>query len=183
MAGENGWQKQRVLGVFSEIDQNLSLGIISQMYGLAAESPERISLLINSSGGQMRHATALIEAMKACPVPIHTIGIGQVYSAALLILIAGKHRSAFRNTLFMGHQFNSGNPGDVAYHDGVGQRRAEDWTFAWMRSHYVAHTKVKRHVELERIFVGADYYFEENEALRLGVIDTIVDKFPLVQID
>lgn len=181
MAGENGWYKQRILNIFSEIDNNLAAGIISQIYGLAAESPDPISLLINSGGGQVRHATAIIEAMGACPIPVHTIGIGQVYSAALLILLAGKKRSAFRHTLFMTHQFTSG-AGNQPYKDLVGQREAEEWTFQWMKEYFKAHTKVKKWKEVENLFLGNEHYFDEQEALKLGIIDEVIETFPLVKI-
>ena len=50
---------------------------------------KHLSLVICSEGGSIEAAFALIDIMRGSCIPIHTIGIGQIASAALMIFIAG----------------------------------------------------------------------------------------------
>jgi ATP-dependent Clp protease protease subunit len=81
-------------------------------------SKEKIlTIYINSTGGDLYQAFALIDIMRASPHTVRCIGIGSVMSAAFLIFAAGDpgHRYAAKNTSFMCHQFTSGM--DAKYHD------------------------------------------------------------------
>ena len=98
----------RNIYLFSDIDQNLCSQAIQQMYGFTESSQDPITFYINTNGGDVLHAFALIAAMKHCPAPIHTLGLGRVFSAGLLIYVAGAKRFAYPNTLFMAHDFNAG---------------------------------------------------------------------------
>jgi ATP-dependent protease ClpP protease subunit len=54
--------------------------------------------------------------MRACTHNITTIGIGEVCSAAGLLLVAGDKRLAAKNCLFMAHQCYGGYNADEALH-------------------------------------------------------------------
>ena len=73
-----------------------------------------IKLLIDSPGGDDIVMFHLYDFMTTCLTPIHTIGIGEVCSAAALILAAGEkgHRSATPNCMYMTHKGKSGLGGD-----------------------------------------------------------------------
>lgn len=122
-----------------------------------------IDLFLNSVGGTIKDARAIIDAMRSVRPRINTIGTGEVASAALAILINGTgKRMAFRNTLFMFHndQFieKDGTVQDTGnwrvYKNILSRAKLPE---AWMR------TRIER----------ADFYAED--ALRWGVIDSILD--------
>ena len=52
--------------------------------------PNELTLVINSPGGSLHDAFALIDIMKGSQIPIRTIGLGLVASAGLLIFMAGE---------------------------------------------------------------------------------------------
>lgn len=71
------------------------------------KKPKRtLELYINSTGGDLYQAFALIDIMKESYHTISTVGVGAVMSAAFLIFISGKqgYRYIGKNTGIMNHQ-------------------------------------------------------------------------------
>lgn len=173
---EDGWKKQRSIRLFSDIDQNLSGQTIEQMYGLAACSNEPIYLWLNTNGGQVFHALAIVQAMKACPVTIITIAIGRVYSAGLIVMVTGNERLSFPGTMFMGHDFHYDiTQGQVAYTDMLRFKKEADWLCERLTKHFLSHTKLTSVEQVKETFLSGENYFDEKTAIQLGVIDRIVE--------
>lgn len=83
------------------------------------EGEEKIlTLYINSYGGDLYQAFALIDIMNRSRYPIATVGIGAIMSAGFLIFSAGAKGCRFvgENTGIMCHQFSS-ETGFSKYHD------------------------------------------------------------------
>jgi ATP-dependent protease ClpP protease subunit len=88
------------------------------MMGAQNPSPEHpMKLYINSDGGNLTDAFALMDVMRTSPVPIATVGMGNLMSSAFMIFAAGKkgQRAIGKNTSIMIHQFNHEYAGK--YHD------------------------------------------------------------------
>ena len=80
--------------------------------------PEKqLTLYINSYGGDLYQAFALIDMMNHSQYPVCTIGIGSIMSAGFMIFSAGAkgYRYVAKNTGIMCHQFTNENYGK--YHD------------------------------------------------------------------
>lgn len=60
---------------------------------------EPINLYINSKGGEMNGAWALIDIISESKTPIHTYVMGCAYSAAALILLSGHKRYMYKHSL------------------------------------------------------------------------------------
>ena len=72
-----------------------------------SENPlPQLTLIINSPGGDVHAAFALIDTMKASSIPIKTVGLGLIASCGFLIFIAGTKgmRYVGKNTGIMNHQ-------------------------------------------------------------------------------
>ena len=67
------------------------------------EHREPIKIYINSPGGLSYPALSLYEIIMTSITPVHTIALGQVMSAALIIFAAGKERYCTRSSEFMHH--------------------------------------------------------------------------------
>lgn len=67
-----------------------------------------LTLYINSIGGSLQDAFALIDVMSSSSYPIRTVGVGSICSAAFLIFAAGYKGSRFiaKSTSIMCHQFS-----------------------------------------------------------------------------
>merc|ERR1711991_246857 len=73
----------------------------------------QLTLIINSPGGDVHAAFALIDTMKASTIPIKTVGLGLIASCGFLIFIAGKKGSRILtpNTSILSHQYSWGSAG------------------------------------------------------------------------
>ena len=88
------------------------------MVGAQNPSPEHpMKLYVNSDGGNLTDAFALMDVMRTSPVPIATVGMGNLMSSAFMIFAAGTkgQRAIGKNTSIMIHQFNHEYAGK--YHD------------------------------------------------------------------
>lgn len=173
MDWQGGWQRQRAITVFSDITNDCARDTISQMWGFAAHSNEPITLFINSPGGEIPHAFAIMQAMKACSAPIRTVALGRVYSAGVVVLIAGAERLAFRGTLFMTHEFHNIRQASSPYSTLKSLRTADDWTYLNLARHFQKHTKLPLD-QVKKKLLSVEYYFDENEALKMGLIDSVI---------
>ena len=74
---------------------------------------QNLTIMINSEGGDLAAAFALIDIMQGSRIPVHTLGLGQISSAGLLIFMAGAkgHRTITPNTSILSHQFSWGSQG------------------------------------------------------------------------
>jgi len=76
-----------------------------------------MKMYVNSDGGNLTDAFALMDVMRTSPVPIATVGMGNLMSSAFMIFAAGTlgKRAIAKNTSIMIHQFNHEYAGK--YHD------------------------------------------------------------------
>ena len=81
--------------------------LINQLHQLETQDAEKpIELLINSPGGDLHAACAIVDVIASVSPPVHTTALGQCLSAATLILAAGEpgHRVVHPSTRLMIHQ-------------------------------------------------------------------------------
>jgi len=82
--------KSRILHLFKEINSDSVEKIITKLLELDRDRKRRlITIYINSPGGFTGDGWALVDVMEKCRCPIKTIGIGEICSMALPILLAG----------------------------------------------------------------------------------------------
>lgn len=174
-----GWARQRIITLFAQITNDAAKDTISQMWGYAAVSKEPVTLLINSPGGEVPHALAIVQAMKACSVEVNTVAMGRVFSGGVIVLVAGHMRRAFPRTLFMTHEFQNTKEAGAGYRSLKRSRKADDWTYETLVNHFTNYTKLPMS-EVKKKLLSTEYYFDENQALKMGVIDNVItDKIRL----
>jgi ATP-dependent Clp protease protease subunit len=93
---------------------------------LPYDEEKTLTLYINTYGGDLYQAFALIDMMKQSQYPVKTIGIGSIASSGFLIFAAGEkgHRYIGQNTGIMCHQFSDYSEGK--FHDLKSQAKAND---------------------------------------------------------
>lgn len=74
-----------------------------------------ILLEINSNGGLIHEAFAVVDTIKQLSVPVHTICKGYTASAATLITLAGSKRYITRNSYFLIHELSDEIAGNYTY--------------------------------------------------------------------
>jgi len=133
-----------------------------------------LTLYINSTGGDLYQALALIDIMKSSNHPIRVVGIGAVMSAAFLIFASGTkgERAAASNTSFMCHQFSSGI--EAKYHDIKAEMKENESLNTKMVNILKEATGLPTAKVKAKLLPASDVYLSADEVVDLGVADYIL---------
>ena len=138
---------------------------------------ESLTLLINSPGGSVTDAFALIDVMKGSKIPIETIGIGEISSSGLMIFMAGEkgYRRLTPNTQILSHQYTWGNYGKE--HELFSQVKAFELTSKMIVDHYKKCTGLSEKKIREFLLPPEDRWLSSKEALKLGLCDEVKELY------
>ena len=133
-----------------------------------------LTLYINSTGGDLYQAFALIDVIQSSVHPIRIIGIGAVMSAAFMIFASGTkgERYAAPNTSFMCHQFTSGV--DAKYHDIKAEMKENESLNLRMINILKDATGLAPHKIKAKLLPASDVYLTAEETVELGVADYVL---------
>ena len=173
--------KRRVF-LFGDINAEKAEKVVEKLIGFVEESQsESIDLLINSTGGDVEAACAIINAMHGIPCRVNTVCMGFAQSAACIILMAGTGvRTAFENSVLLIHRMVWDDPPEPA----EGEEEDEDRYLPPPDEKYVELCRRLENAYLGR-FLQHDAVWAEksiptaldmstDDALRLGVIDGVI---------
>ena len=135
---------------------------------LDTKQEKTLTLYVNSVGGDLYQAFALIDIMNTSEYPIRTIGIGTVMSAAFLIVAAGTkgERYVAQNASCMCHH---------KYHDVKAAMKETEMSNEKMLNILVATTgKVPSYVK-KRLLPPTDVYMTAHEMVEHGAADYILE--------
>lgn len=158
-----------VLG--SKVSAPMASDMVKKMIALD-EDPEvrRITLVINSNGGEASALRMVYNAMRLTDKPVDTVNIGNCYSAACAIFAgATGKRYAYDNAHFMIHA-----PKAV----GQSARKLRD-VLSFETSFYESAVRANSHLpEAWFPLTGKDRFFTAQEALEFGFVDELIDRLP-----
>jgi ATP-dependent Clp protease protease subunit len=139
------------------------------------DTPKNIKMIINSEGGEVPSAFALIDTMKGSKIPIHTYGLGQIASCGLLTFIAGEygHRYITPNTSILSHQFFWGYIGKE-HELMVGMKEVNNMSIRIIE-HYKKCTGLTEKAIKTYLLPPEDVWLTAKEAVKLGLADKIVN--------
>jgi ATP-dependent Clp protease protease subunit len=165
--------KERIVFVGTGINDQIANLVVAQLIFLDREDPERrISMYINSPGGQVYSGLAMYDAMQQISAPVSTVAVGLAASFGTVLLIGGAKglRYALPNATIHMHQPLSGTQGQVtemliAVNEGLRLK-------SLLYNIFVKHTgqelaTIER--DLER-----DVYKSPAQAVEYGLIDAIL---------
>ena len=75
--------------------------MIDEYQGLLISDREPIKIYMNSLGGDLTAAMALVDAIRISKTPVYTFNIGTVQKEAFLIFLSGHRRYTYSNSTFM----------------------------------------------------------------------------------
>jgi ATP-dependent Clp protease, protease subunit len=135
---------------------------------------EPLTLYINSDGGNLPDAFALIDMMRMSKVPIRTIGIGSICSSAFLIFAAGTkgHRLIGNNTTIMCHQFSENTEGK--FHDLQTKVKENKRMNDRMVSLLVDCSNLIEREVRTKLLPPSDVWLSAEELVELGIADSIL---------
>jgi ATP-dependent Clp protease, protease subunit len=137
-------------------------------------SDKTLTLYINSPGGDLYEAFALIDIMKASKYNIRTIGIGQIMSAGFLIFCSGTkgHRLIGKNTGIMCHQLSVELEGK--HHDLKATMKENDYCNQRMIDILNNSSNLDERTIKSKLLHSTDVYLRSEELLNFGLADQIL---------
>ena len=135
--------------------------------------PKYLQLIINSGGGDLQAAFAVIDTMKGSAIPVYTVGLGCVASAAIAIFMAGEKgkRVLTPNTSVLSHQYSWGTYGKE--HELLATVKEYELTTKRMINHYKKCTGLTEKKIREFLLPAQDIWLSATEAKKLGICDSI----------
>lgn len=179
--GERAWDlysmllKERIIMLFTAIDDFVANTLIAQLLYLEREDPERdISMYIQSPGGVISAGLAIYDTMQLIRPQVSTICVGMAASMATILLSSGAKgkRYALPHATIHMHQAMGGVQGQAA-----------DMVIAAkeiMRQQDILKDILVRHTgqSMDKIThdTDRDFYLNPEQAMEYGLIDEILKK-------
>jgi|SRR6478609_8911288 len=164
----------RIVVLHGDVNEHTISAVIAQLLHLANISRDPIYMVVSTYGGSVDEMFSLYDTVKFLPCQVHTIALGKVMSAGVLLLAAGEKgkRMIGKSARIMMHPVSGGAIGNVfeVMHETKEHRRLHDL----MVNSLAAETNLKLE-EIEDIMkAGHDYYITADEAIRMGIVDRII---------
>lgn len=139
--------------------------------------PKNLTLLINSPGGEVSSAFALIDIMKGSKIPVHTVGLGMIASCGLLTFMSGEkgHRVITPNTSILSHQYAWGSYGKE--HELFARVREFELTTERMIEHYKKCTGLDEKKIRKYLLPAEDVWLNAEQAVEFGIADEIRETY------
>ena len=166
----------RIIGLLAEVEEEKIAEIIQAILFLKEAGKEPIEFYISTYGGNADDMFCLYDMMKKISeeIEFHTIGIGKVMSAGVLLLAAGKKgkRKVSQNCRIMLHSVTAGNQG--ALHNLINEVEAiqelqEMYISCLAENTKMSKTQIKKMLERK-----VNVYLSAEEAIALGIADEIM---------
>jgi ATP-dependent Clp protease protease subunit len=136
---------------------------------------KELLLMINSDGGNLSDAFALIDVMNTSAIPVKTVGLGVIASAGLCIFISGApgRRVLTPNTSILSHQFSWHNSGKA--HELFATVKEFELTHQRMVKLYQRCTGLDDSAIQKVLLPAQDVYLTAEEALQYHICDAVSD--------
>ena len=167
MGGEgDGLDKYGVMTLMDDIKNESVKPVVEWILknNFTASQFDILTLIINSGGGSVTDAFALIDTMKGSGVPINTIGLGEISSAALMIFMAGEpgERIMTPNASILSHQYSWGKYGKE--HELITSNKAFELTSKMITDHYMKCTGMNEKKVREILLPPHDVWLSAKDA-------------------
>lgn len=139
----------------------------------APQRPKELTLIINSPGGDMTAAFALIDVMKGSAIPVKTVGLGCIASCGVLTFMSGEkgRRILTPNTSILSHQYSWASYGKE--HELFARVKEFDLTTKRMIAHYKSCTGLNEKKIKEILLPPHDVWLTAEEAVKYGIADKV----------
>lgn len=173
----------RVVGLFADVNEEKIAEILHSMLFFDAlneqseeEDKKPITFYISTYGGNADDMFAMYDMMRNMrnSTEIHTVGLGKVMSAGVLMLAAGTkgHRYIGKNCRVMIHSVMGGNNGSL--HNMINEMEAIEQLQDMYCDALISETRLTR-VKLKKMLERkVNVYLSAEEAVELGIADKII---------
>lgn len=164
--------KTRSVVVSGEINKDSADAFIKQLLVLDSEGDGKITVFINSPGGDVDAGFAMFDTVRFIASPVVMVGCGLVASAASLLYVAvpRERRFAFPNSTYLIHQPMSGMKGvatDIQIHAAQLER------LRTKLDHLIAE-QTGKNISVVSKDTERDHWMTSEEALTYGLVGHII---------
>jgi ATP-dependent Clp protease protease subunit len=164
----------RIVVLHGDVNEHSISNVIVQLLQLANISHKPIHLVVSTYGGSVDEMFSLYDTIKFLPCPVHTIALGKVMSAGVLLLSAGVkgNRMIGRSARIMMHPISGGVVGNVF--EEMNEVKEHERLQNLMVESLVRETSMSKE-EIEKIMkAGHDYFLTPEQAIKMGIVDKLV---------
>lgn len=137
-----------------------------------------ITVIINSGGGDVYAMFAMIDAIRGCSVPVHTVGTGHIMSAASLILASGTGKRILTpNTSILLHEVSTVFGGDASsIHSNSGHIKLLQEKFISLYDEFS-----NKPASFWKRKIKGEWFFEPEDALKYGLVDYVTNDLSILE--
>lgn len=165
----------RMVFLHGEVSEDSIAQVIYQMLSLAAADPRAaITLVLSTYGGSIDEMFSLYDTIKFLPCPVHTVALGKVMSAGVLLLASGAKgkRLVGASARIMIHAIHGGMQGNVF--EMMNETKEAQRLQELMVVRLMKETKMTRSY-LEKVMNPMlDYFLTPQDAVKQGIVDKII---------
>ena len=164
----------RIVVLHGDVNEHTISHVIVQLLQLANQNHKPIHLVISTYGGSVDEMFSLYDTIKFLPCPVHTIAMGKVMSAGVLLLASGVKgkRMIGRSARIMIHPISGGVFGNVF--EAVNEVKEHERLQTLMTDALLRETRMSRE-EIEKIMkAGHDCYITPEQAIKMGIVDGFI---------
>ena len=166
--------EDRLVVLHGEVNEHSISNIIVQLLQLANQNHKPIYLVISTYGGSVDEMFSLYDTIKFLPCPVHTIALGKVMSAGVLLLAAGVKgkRMIGRSARIMIHPISGGVLGNVF--EAMNEMKEFERLQNLMVTALMSETTLKKQEVDEFMKAGYDFFITPEQAVKMGIVDKII---------
>jgi len=166
----------RMVFLHGEVSEHVIANVIAQMLHLANASIAPIHLIVSSYGGSIDEMFSLYDTIRFLPCPVHTVGLGKIMSAAVLLLASGVKgkRLIGASSRVMMHAMRGGVYGNVFEIEN--ESKEAQRLQKLMVEQIIKETKMT-FSQVENIMNSKlDYFITPQEAVVFGLVDKVIGR-------
>jgi len=160
-----------IIRLIGAVDEDMYKRVSKKLeYAEDVQQAIAITIELFSTGGDAHSALAIAARIRKSPLEVRITALGQVASAAVLILASGKVRRMTKEAWVMVHEDAGNHKGDIVAleREARQSRRMEDQWAALLEE--LTGTPAAKWTELHKVTT----YLSAEECLALGLVDKII---------
>ncbi len=170
--------RERIIFLGEPVTNDSANRIVAQLLFLEAEDPDKdIFLYINSPGGSVYDGLGIFDTMQHVKPDIHTVCVGLAASMGAFLLCAGTKgkRSSLKHSRIMIHQPLGGARGQAS------DIRIQADEIIYLKKRLNNELSIRTGQPLDTISndTDRDFYMSPDEAMKYGIIDSVLNKRPV----
>ena len=166
----------RIVMLYGDVVEHTIANSIAQLLHLANINHKPIYLVLSSYGGSVDEMFSLYDTIKFLPCPVHTVALGKVMSAGVLLLAAGTkgQRMIGRTSRLMMHPMSASTYGTIF--EVINTTNEYVRMQELMVDSLVSESKMTKETVEGMMKVGHDFYLTPERAIELGIVDRIIGR-------